>query len=226
MKPNKPNQNDANSDAEKGEAQKAQEEQRREDDQARKEQDKARREEEQQRKEDNGGDEGQTSADVALSRRASYTSMVADEANKTPFKPGDVIVGVDYRTITSPEQAITANSGPNPVNMPIMGPDVPPVARSQQEEFDSTMEEVSKLLSKTPHAMTMDLVKEDGVHRYSFRDGSSDGAQARRQAKERLEQLYQNGAYSYAQFAERLRLTNTDIQGILDEDWRDQQGIA
>ncbi len=165
--------------------------------------------------------------DESSSRPYTYAEAIADAANKTGIKPGDIIDQGDPRTVTMPEAAVNAVVGPfAPEAMANLQPDIPPVRESQKEKFDRTIEEVSRLLSRQPSAMTVDLVKEGGVHKYMFNDNSNDGRGARDQARKALKDLYQSGAYSYSQFAERLRLTNKDVQALLDDDWREQQGIV
>lgn len=158
-----------------------------------------------------------------------YTQTIADRANETGIKPGDLIAGSDMRTVTSPEQAITAAQGgmmttDNVHQAPKA--DIPAVAESQQAKFDRVMQEVSGLLSKTPHAMTIELSKDGGVHRYGWGDKSNEATKSREDAAKKLRDLYQSGAYSYSQFADRLRLSNKDLQALMDDDWREQQGIA
>ncbi len=68
-----------------------------------------------------------------------YIENVADKANETGIKPGDLIRGSDMRTVTSPEQAITAAEGGvmTTANEHFLGKaDIPSVPETQQKKFD------------------------------------------------------------------------------------------
>lgn len=99
-------------------------------------------------------------------------------------------------------------------------------AKKGPVSFDEGMSECSSLLSKIPDALDFSVKKNDaGRHYYSF-DNPSEAAQTvRGKITVILKEIYDNGAYSYGQFARPLRVEGVSIQALLDEEFKEQNNL-
>ena len=83
----------------------------------------------------------------------------------------------------------------------------------------------SELLVKNPQAATLVLEKRDGKSAYTWVDNSLSAKRIRKQLSKELNALWQGGAYNYQQLADVLRLQVLDIQGLIDEQFKNAHGV-
>lgn len=92
--------------------------------------------------------------------------------------------------------------------------------------LDDVIRAVSSLLVDNPQSLTVALVKEDGRSVYRFVEDSGSARTIRRKARKLLKDLWQAGAYNYTQLAEKLRVSDLDIQGLIDDEFSERNGLV
>lgn len=99
-------------------------------------------------------------------------------------------------------------------------------AKSKPVSFEEGVRQCSGHLVKVPNALDFSVKKtEAGRHYYSFDNDSSEAVDVREQVTSILKEVYNNGMYSYGQFATALRVDGQSIQALLDEDFREQNNL-
>ena len=107
--------------------------------------------------------------------------------------------------------------------------DVKPEVKEEKKEsitFEDGLRECSNLLVQAPNALDFGVKRtENGRHFYSFDNVTDEAKSVREKVTKILDEVYQNGAYSYHQFAEPLRVNSQSIQALLDEDFRTENNL-
>lgn len=93
------------------------------------------------------------------------------------------------------------------------------------DSFTATIVKCSELLVKRPQAATLELRKEDGKSFYAWVDNTIAARGVRAKLRKLLKALWQSGAYNYQKIADAIRLQVLDVQGLLDDQFRESKGI-
>jgi hypothetical protein len=88
--------------------------------------------------------------------------------------------------------------------------------------MENAIKEVSSMLAQTPSAFSL---KRDG-NRYAFADESKEARETRKNSRKLLGDAWQQGAYNYDSISTKLRISTEEVTAILDEDWREKNGIV
>lgn len=88
-------------------------------------------------------------------------------------------------------------------------------------------QESTMLLSEVPDALEFSVKKPDGgAHFYSFDNATPEATKVRKQIKAIMKNVYDNGAFSLGQFAEKLRVSTEAMQALLDEEFIENNRIV
>ncbi len=89
-----------------------------------------------------------------------------------------------------------------------------------KESFNNGIRDCAETLADVPDALDFGVHRtETDRHFYSFANTSGEAKAARNKIATELRRIYDNGAFSYRDFAERLRVPSLSIQAILDEEF-------
>lgn len=102
--------------------------------------------------------------------------------------------------------------------------------KSKSITFGEGIVKVSGHLADAPDALTIGIVAkpnlDGGKERvYAFLNSSAVAKAARANIAEILREVYQGGAFSIAQFATALRVEEKAVQGLIDEEFIERQGL-
>lgn len=92
--------------------------------------------------------------------------------------------------------------------------------------FNEAIKKVNEALMNAPLCLSVQLVFENGKNYYAFVDNTTAGKKARKEVQKLLSDMWQGGAYNYAEIARYLRVQELDIQAVLDEDFQKKKGLS
>lgn len=92
-------------------------------------------------------------------------------------------------------------------------------------EIKEGVSKVNELLVSCPDALTCVLLKGENGSYYTWANNDINAKKVRKQAKEILEQVWQANATNFETLARMLRVSDLDIQAILDDEWRLKHGL-
>jgi hypothetical protein len=91
--------------------------------------------------------------------------------------------------------------------------------------MNTAIAESNKLLISSPFAVTVVLGKRDEVHGYHWQDNSPRGKAVRTQIRKLLSDAWQSESVNYQYIADRMRIDDLSIQGLIDEQFRMSTGL-
>lgn len=102
--------------------------------------------------------------------------------------------------------------------------------KSKSISFGEGIVKVSGFLADSPDALAVGIVSkpnlDGGMERvYAFLNSGAAAKAARTKIAEVLREVYQGGAYSIMQFATALRVDEKAVQGLIDEEFIERQGL-
>ena len=105
----------------------------------------------------------------------------------------------------------------------------PKETKSKKLTFGEGMIKVSGYLADAPDSLSIGIISkpnaDGGMERvYAFLNTSAVAKEARQKISAALREVYQNGAYSVAQFATALRIDEKAVQGLIDDEFIERQG--
>lgn len=93
--------------------------------------------------------------------------------------------------------------------------------------LEDGVRECSALLVDAPDALDFSVKRtEAGRHYQSFDNQSEEADAVRKKIAKILREVYDGGMYSYGQFATPLRVEGISIMALLDEEFREQNGLV
>lgn len=105
-----------------------------------------------------------------------------------------------------------------------------PEKKSKKMTFSEGIIKISGLLADVPDAVAIGIISKpntDGGNErvYAFLNTSQQAKKARESVSEVLKEVYQGGAYNIMQFATALRIDEKAVQGLIDEEFIERQGL-
>jgi len=99
-----------------------------------------------------------------------------------------------------------------------------------KKEIKMTMDRAISLcneeLMQAPLALNISVKKNEGRFTYGWDDTSAVAKSARVKIKKLLQEGWNTGAYNYEYVADRLRVPLMSVQGIMDRDFRQLNGVV
>ncbi len=103
-------------------------------------------------------------------------------------------------------------------------------AKAKNMTFGEGIVKISGYLADVPDAVSIGIIArpntDGGSERvYAFLNTSPAAKEVREKVAEVLKEVYQNGAYNVVQFATALRIDEKAVQGLIDEEFIERQGL-
>lgn len=95
----------------------------------------------------------------------------------------------------------------------------------KNKEFADYMQEVAEILVKEPEAMRVVHTMRDFRSTYMHADQSASAKSARKKIQAILQEAWNRGALNYAMISRQLRVSDLDVQALLDSDFQRRVGI-
>jgi len=94
------------------------------------------------------------------------------------------------------------------------------------DPFNEAITEISAMLVKAPRALTLGkFMTAEGKHYYNFTDTTKSAISLREKVRKILTLMWGGGAYNYQQIADALRIETLDVQGLIDEQFIQREGV-
>lgn len=97
--------------------------------------------------------------------------------------------------------------------------------KAKNKTFEDYIQEVAEILVKEPEAMQVVHTIRDDRSVYMHADQSASAKGARKKIQAILQEAWDRGALNYSMISRRLRVSDLDVQGILDEEFKRKVGI-
>lgn len=110
---------------------------------------------------------------------------------------------------------------------PVEYQDTKPQVKEEPKKLDPNeiFQAINGILIENPEAAQIEHVFDEGRSFYQWIDNTNTSKRNRKKIREALNILWQSGAYNYATIARKLRLTELEVQGLMDEQLREKFGL-
>lgn len=85
--------------------------------------------------------------------------------------------------------------------------------------FIEAMQSANTTILTTPSCIAFDLVKTPEGATFAWLDTTAPAKKARKELRDTLQQMWQSGAFNYEQIASGLRLSEQQVQALMDEEF-------
>lgn len=102
------------------------------------------------------------------------------------------------------------------------------VKEAKREVFTlaTGISQCNEILGSIPDALDFGVQKDvNGNHFHAFTNNTNQAQKAREEIGLILREVYDNGAYSFGDFARRLRVESLSIQALLDEEFKENNNL-